>query len=154
MAEGGGAAARTEAPAAPGNDPVTTRLADRYGRSRGGGRSGRARLSTRAKIALGAAFAVLVGVVSWVAYVNANPATSSMVSGYDVRSDSAIDITVKVDRDGGKPTECTVQALGRDMGVVGTGTVRLTQGDDTGSVLVTTTSRAAGAKVVSCHLTG
>ncbi len=151
MAErGGGVAARPSSPAASGEDV----LSQRYGRRPGRARGGRARLSVRARIALAVAFAALVGVVSWLAYVNANPATSSMVSAYQVRSDTAIDVTVKVDRDGGKAAECTVQALGRDMSVVGTATVRLAQGDDTASVLVATTSRAAGATVESCHLTG
>jgi hypothetical protein len=71
-----------------------------------------------AAVAVGAA--VGIGWLIWAALFHSRPAVAAQVSAFTVVSDTAIDVTLTVDRrDPGRPVTCRVLAQAADLSPVG-----------------------------------
>ena len=73
--------------------------------------------------------------------------------GYKVVDDQTVRVTFEVSRPGGKALTCTVEALARDFGVVGTAQVDVPASSDetsTQTASLRTTSRAVTGQVRTC----
>ena len=73
--------------------------------------------------------------------------------GYKVVDDQTVRVTFEVNRPGGKALTCTVEALARDFGVVGTAQVAVPASPDetsTQTSTLRTTSRAVTGQVRTC----
>ena len=73
--------------------------------------------------------------------------------GYKVVDDQSVRVTFEVSRPGGKALTCTVEALARDFGVVGTAQVSVPASSDetsTQTASLRTTSRAVTGQVRTC----
>ncbi|HET7400034.1 MAG TPA: DUF4307 domain-containing protein [Intrasporangium sp.] len=100
-------------------------------------------------VGIGAGVAVAV----WLGLSMSVGQTSWQTFGYKVVDDRTVTVTFDVDRPGGAPVTCTVRALARDFGTVGTVDVqvpRAPQDSSRQSATVRTTSRAVTGEVVRC----
>jgi hypothetical protein len=71
-------------------------------------------------VAIGLGVAVALGWLIWAALFHSQPAVTAQVSAYSVVSDTAIDVTLTVDRrDPGQPVTCRVLAQAADLSNVG-----------------------------------
>jgi len=71
-------------------------------------------------LAIGAAVAVALGWLIWAALFHSRPAVAAQVSAFTVVSDTAIDVTLTVDRrDPAQPVTCRVLAQASDFSPVG-----------------------------------
>ena len=78
---------------------------------------------------------------------------SWQTTGYKVVDDQNVRVTFEVSRPGGKALTCTVEALARDFGVVGTSQVQVQASSDetsTQTANLRTTSRAVTGQVRTC----
>jgi hypothetical protein len=71
-------------------------------------------------VAIGLGVAVALGWLIWAALFHSRPAVTAQVSAYSVLSDTAIDVTLTVDRrDPARPVTCRVLAQAADLSNVG-----------------------------------
>ena len=71
-------------------------------------------------VLIGLGVAVAFGWLIWVALFHSQPAVTAQVSAYSVVSDTAIDVTLTVDRrDPAQPVTCRVLAQAADLSNVG-----------------------------------
>ena len=71
-------------------------------------------------VAIGLGAAVALGWLIWAALFHSRPAVTAQVSAYTVVSDTAIDVTLTVDRrDPAQPVTCRVLAQAADLSTVG-----------------------------------
>jgi hypothetical protein len=71
-------------------------------------------------VMIGLGVAVALGWLIWVALFHSRPAVTAQVSAYSVVSDTAIDVTLTVDRrDPAQPVTCRVLAQAADLSNVG-----------------------------------
>ena len=71
-------------------------------------------------VAIGVGVAVALGWLVWAALFHSQPAVTAQVSAYSVVSDTAIDVTLTVDRrDPAQPVTCRVLAQAADLSNVG-----------------------------------
>ncbi|WP_318842864.1 DUF4307 domain-containing protein [Myceligenerans pegani] len=109
----------------------TDPLADRYGRpARGTGPSGRPRLSTGARIAIGAALAAGVAGAAWFAWSDAqrNPVSFRDI-GFSVESAEQVSVTFDVMMPPGTTAVCTITALDPSYAEVGSLDVEVGPGE-------------------------
>jgi Domain of unknown function (DUF4307) len=123
--------------------------ADRYGRSASRGR--------RALLAAILA-AVVAGALAWFAFAafSGSGSANGEDIGFDVVSDSTVQVTFDVTKPKDKSATCTVQALDKGFAVVGTVQVQI--GPSKQSVVrrtttVHTTNRATTGRVDTCSIT-
>jgi hypothetical protein len=122
--------------------------ADRYGRT----------ASTSRRVALVAVLGVVVvAALAWFAFAAFSTSGSANGEdiGFDVLSDSSVQVTFDVTKPKDKSATCTIQALDTGFAVVGTVQVRI--GPSSQSVVrrtttVKTTNRATTGRVDSCSI--
>ncbi|HEX4787809.1 MAG TPA: DUF4307 domain-containing protein [Actinospica sp.] len=122
-------------------------LAQRYGIKRG--------MSRVRKIALGVVgFAVLCGVVFYIAWNQAHPQIQASVVSYIV-NDKAIVVTFEVDKSANQRVECTLQAEDIKGNVIGSANVSVPSGRAKADMVYTvnTTGTPNTAVVSSCSAT-
>ena len=107
-------------------------------------------------VAIGIGAAVALGWLIWAALFHSQPAVTARVSAYSVVSDTAIDVTLTVDRrDPAQPVTCRVLAQAADLSNVGEQQVAV--GAATAQVVdlkltLVTLRRATVATVQGCTL--
>jgi len=95
------------------------------------------------------AFVAVVGVITW---RMADTGAQSTLVRFDVASDSRVDVTFDVVRDGTTETTCVLRARAENHADVGYATVRITPGRDELQVgyPLATAARATTAEVLGC----
>jgi hypothetical protein len=127
------------------SDPA---FAERYG-VRGG-------MSRPRKIALGVfGFALLCGVVGYIAWNQANPQIQATVISYTQNTSSSITVTFEVDKSANQSVECTIQAQDVQGNVIGSANVSVPSGRAKEDMVYTvnTTGTPNTAVVSSCTST-
>ena len=122
-------------------------LAQRYGRT---GRTTRPPWLLAAVVLLAT---VGVAWVAWATWSNANREATGQLRTYDVRSDTATEVTVVVDRRTGTAVECDVFAQAADHSRVGELVFRVPAGEPGALVVtetITTQRRAANGVLGEC----
>ena len=107
-------------------------------------------------VSLGLVAAIGLGWLIWAALFHSRPAVDAQVSTFTVISDTAIDVTLAVERrEPARPVSCRVVVQAADTGIVGeqripveAASVRLVEL----RVKLVTLRRAAAAKVQDCRL--
>jgi hypothetical protein len=124
-------------------ETLSPRMAARYG-------TDRSTLGLRVLVSsVVVAFLAVVAVITW---RMATPGAQSTLVRFDVVSDSRVDVTFDLHRDGASETTCVLRARAQDHADVGYASVRITPGrrDLQVTYPLATTSRATTAEVLGC----
>ncbi|GAA3007854.1 DUF4307 domain-containing protein [Kitasatospora albolonga] len=120
----------------------------RYGRT--SDREADRRLRTLG-VVCGALGLALVGWLGW-SYVSKGSEMNGLVPGFQVVSDSAVQVQLSVHKSDGKAGVCTIRAQAEDGGVVGLHDFQVPAAGGTYDEVVTlrTTARATSAQLLGC----
>ena len=124
-------------------ETLSPRMAARYGTDRS---------STGLRVLVTSVAVVFLAVVAVITWRMAMPGAQSTLVRFVVVSDSRVDVTFDLHRDGSTETTCVLRARAQDHADVGYAAVRITAGRSDLQVTypLSTSSRATTAEVLGC----